>query len=63
MNFNKEYYNVLYLLFAILVRIAAGSCRERLTLIYLVAPYNLPFMILPHRIAFSQILGTVNFFQ
>ena len=48
MNFNKEYYNVLYLLFAILVRIAAGSCRERLTLIYLVAPYNLPFTILPH---------------
>ena len=38
MNFNKEHYNVLYLLFAILVRIAAGSCRERLTLIYLVAP-------------------------
>ena len=54
MNFNKEYYNVLYLLFAILVRIAAGSCRERLTLIYLVAPYNRPFMILPQ---FCESLG------
>ena len=43
MNFNKEHYNVLYLLFAILVRIAAGSCRERLTLIYLVAPLQPSF--------------------